>query len=281
MKKHRVLNIICGMMIAFLTALLLFSVTANRMISDRSLYRQAAQDSVPERMTRFETSVRQLAADVHFAPETALAFYNEERVRGIANDRADWFLAVLSGAVTTPPDVSAPGLTEAIMEDELFDGNRHIARDEGAYEVERLAGRAFLPLRASLITKLLSSVQDRIGVIGRVRRLAGYLPWALLIVILILSGAQLTLGSKNLPDGFAWLFASYTAGGLCGAALAIPALRLRIPALIGEVSPVLAKEITQIQSAVLTRHLLLSGCILLISAVLFVLFWRKTGDKSK
>lgn len=277
MKQHRVIHVLFGMLTALAVAVFVLTITAGRTFTDRSVYREAAQRSVPDRMAAFESSVRELAGRVHFAPETALAFYDETRVRQLTDERVDWLLSIPGGQA---PDFSADGLTEAILQDELFDGGRQIARDEGAYEVERLARRSFLPLRSSLVRLAGDYLGDHAGVLRRVRSLTGFLPWLLLILILVFTAVHLLPHIRRFSLGCAWLFASFAAGALGAAVLAVPVATMRIPETVGEVSGILAGEAGHIISAFMTRHLLICAALFLVSCLLFLLCRHRAAKES-
>ncbi|MBQ6175162.1 MAG: hypothetical protein IJK28_11120 [Clostridia bacterium] len=278
MKRRTFLHVLCGLAIALGTVGILLTASVDALLTDRSVVEEAALETVPERMAMFTGRVEDIAQRVGFEPKTALAFYSESRVRDLTAARVEWFYTLLAGENVKMPDFSADDLTYAILEDETFaaaGGTMREARDEGAYEVERAARKAFFPFRSSLVGKLSDSAAPRLR---QVRKLIRYPMWGCLALLVLAADLLLFLDRRRLLRALVWILAGISAGGLGAASLAVPVLALRIPAAAGEVSHAFAMELSRIQTALLTRYLLISLGLALVACLLFLFLRRRTRE---
>ncbi len=275
MKRRRFLHMLLSMLTAVSLTVFLITVLLYCVLTDREVYRSAAMAGISSRKTVFENRVREIAEAVSFSPETALRFYPDERIAAIAEKRAMWLPSLLSGESPELPDLSCENLTDAILEDPLFSGNSRRAREEGTYEVERAAERAFLPVRFALLERLVDKVNAHVLIGAVLHTWIARLPWLTAGVSAILCLLLLLVSRRHLSSGFCLMGASLAAGGVGAAALAgLPLAALRIPALIREVSPLFAEEISMILSVFLRRHMIICAAVLLAG---LLLFWTLRG----
>ncbi len=277
---RRLILTITAVISAFALTVSLTAFTLLTALNGRTIWTDAALRSTEERMQSFETGVRAIAAGVGFAPETALIFYPSERITRVTGERVDWIFSLLHGDTPVMPDLSADGLTESIVADPSFPGGTRIAREDGTYEIERLAERTFLPLRASLMRMAAEKAAPHTALIRRANRLLRMLPWIGLTLSLIGMALTVMLLGFSAAKACTAIGAVAAAGGIGAAVLVLPWVSMRIPAAIAEVSPLFAEEIAGIEAVFLTRHLLSAVCVMAVGWLLFALSRRKWGEST-
>ena len=102
--------------------------------------------------------------------------------------------------------------------------------------------------------------------------------WGCLALLVLAADLLLFLDRRRLLRALVWILAGISAGGLGAASLAVPVLALRIPAAAGEVSHAFAMELSRIQTALLTRYLLISLGLALVACLLFLFLRRRTRE---
>ena len=271
---------LCCLLMALFLGLALWLAALDRLLPDERAARDAALSALPERSARFERAVREIAAEVGFAPETALAFYPHERQAGIAEDGAAWMVSLLNGRNRPMPDVSAvkdgETLAEAIFGDPSFEGRRHEARDLGQTAVERAASRYLLPVRSSLLT----IADERFG--GYIEKLPTVLRWVrrgawLLAGLAVLIGLLLSLIARRQARGLGYAAAGLAGGGLGGAALLIPLRALDVPGLLSEVSASFGAEIRTLLTARLLPIAVICAALFFAGLITVLLVGRKAA----
>ncbi|MBR6953774.1 MAG: hypothetical protein IKH77_01865 [Clostridia bacterium] len=236
-EKHAVPARVLAFLLSFLVALCLLLVPLGRAVLDRGLWRASAEVTLPQQQEAARTGIEAVAAALPFRPETALAFYPPQRLAELSRAGADWLFSLVSGEQTPLPDFSAEELTEAILADSLYEAEgpavqrRQIARDEGAYGVERAVTRGVMPLRVSL----LATAARRLP-LGKAARLLRLGALALVGLTVLTAAAMLRLRKRK-------LLGSALSGGALGALFfLIPLALLDIPGRAGALSPVFGAQ---------------------------------------
>ena len=273
-EKHRALTRILAFLLSFLVSLCLLLVPVGRAMVDRGLWRGAAEIALPAQQEEVLRGVGAVAETLPFRPETALAFYPPERVAELSRAGADWLFSLIAGESAPLPDFSADDLVEAILADPLYEAEgpgaqrRQIARDEGAYGVERAVTRAVMPLRVSL----LATAQRRLPVAKLARYLrigAGVLAGAAL-----LTAAALLLMKKK-----KWLGAALSGGALGALFLMAPIMMLDIPGQAAALSPVFGAQCAAFLRGLAGTFLWGVGIAALLGLGLTILPLRKNGRR--
>ena len=273
--KHRGLSWVLAFLLTFFVTLTLLTAPLARALLDRGLWRQAASAALPAQQAAAERGIRETAAALPFRPETALAFYPPERLQALSLESADWLLALLAGREDAAmPDYAADGLAEAILEDPLYEAEgpavqrRQIARDEGAYGVERAVTRAVMPLRISLLATALRRLP-----MARLHRLMRpgllVLPGLAGLVFLLL----LILRRRR------WAGAALLAGALGALAFLLPLGLLDVQGKAAALSPVFGAQL-QVFFGGLTVVFLGACGLALLAGLLLFLPWRRKGAQA-
>ncbi len=274
-EKHRVLTRILALLLSLLVTLCLLLVPAGRAAVDRGLWRQAAETALETQQAEARRGIGAAAEALPFYPETALAFYPPERIGELSRAGADWLFSLISGENAPLPDFSAEDLTEAILADPLYEAEgpavqrRQIARDEGAYGVERAVTRAVMPLRVSL----LATAQRRLPL----AKLARYLRLgaAVLAGTVLLTAAVLLLLRKR-----KWLGAALSGGALGALFLMVPLMLLDIPGRAAALSPVFGVQCAAFFRGLAGTFLWGVGIAALLGLGLTILPLRRNGDEA-
>ena len=264
---------------ALLTGLSSWAFLLCRVLTDETLYRQAAVTTLPEREHKFEDRIHALAEAEGFDTDTVMAFYTAERRKQIAEDGAKWVLSILSGRETEAPDSSA------ILENEsgiltleetltpLLPGSRFKAEakaQELSAKIERMAARNLLPMRSTLLRMADERIDAYRGTIKKLIRYIDLAAW-ILAGLALLCALLLCLIWRWERFGIAYAGAGLAAGGLGGAAVFLPILVLNITGIIKEVSSVFAAETEWILGRLMARHFIICGAMVLIGFTAFLL----------
>lgn len=272
-EKHRVLTRILALLLSLLITLCLLLVPLGRAAVDRGLWRSAAETARAAQQAEARRGIEEAAAALPFRPETALAFYPPERLAALSREGADWLFALVSGQSAPLPDFSAPELTEAILADPLYEAEgpavqrRQIARDEGAYGVERAVTRAVMPLRVSL----LATAQRRLPLerLARAARLGA----AILAGLTLLTAAALVLLRRR-----KWLGAALSGGALGALFFLIPLALLDIPGRAAALSPAFGAQCGAFLRGLAATFLWGVGLAALLGLALTILPLRRNRD---
>ncbi len=273
--RHRGLAWVLAFLLTFSVTLCLLLTPLAAAMLDRGLWEDAVDAPGVEavRQEAATAGIRAVAEKLPFRPETALAFYSPRRLQALARESADWLRALLLGQESAAvPDFAAEGLAEAILEDPLYEAEgpavqrRQIARDEGAYGVERAVARAVLPLRLSLLT----AVARRLP-LARLHRL---LPVALAIpagLTALLLLVLLLLRKRR------WAGAALFSGALGALLWLLPVGLMDLQGKAASLSPVLGVQMRVfLQGQLLT---FLGACFLVVLAgILLFLPYRRYED---
>ena len=237
--------------------------------------------STGEAVLRAQTAISNAAGKLPFSPETALAFYPEERLTALAEESRSWMLSLLTEQPEQMPDYSADGLTEAILQDPLFleegpQTQRRIhARDEGTYAVESAVTRALLPIRASLIAQAREHVPQRwvrlLGIVPQKGPL--YSALAVLGCCLLL----LALWYKRPSAAFSRIGAALAAGGIGIGTWLFLFWLLNLPMKVALMNPELAQTVRRMTDGYTRFSLLCTGGLLVVGLLIFLLFRGRAG----
>ncbi len=275
---------LCCILIALFLGLSLCLFTLHRALTAETAAADAACSNLAQRSARFTQAVTDIAAEVGFDPQTALAFYPADRQERIARDGAVRLLSLVNGTNRPAPDVTAvrdgQTLTEAILEDPLFEGARHVARDQGQAAVERAAARYLLPVRTSLV----GIAEEHLETV--VRKLASVWPWTETVAwglagLALLISLLLSLISRKQARGLGYAAAGIAGAGLGAAALMlIPLVSLDLPGLAGEVSPLFSAELHVWLTSVLRPMIVLCAALAVLGWAAALIIGRKGGHAS-
>ena len=274
-EKHRALTRAAAFFLSFLVTLCLLLAPLGRAMLDRGLWRRAAEVALPAQQEEARRGIGAVAEALPFQPETALAFYPPERLAELSWAGADWLFSLISGESAPLPDFSAEDLTGAILADPLYEAEgpgaqrRQIARDEGAYGVERAVTRAVMPLRVSL----LATAQRRLPL----AKLARYLR----IGAAVLCGAALAAAAALLAMGKRkWLGAALSGGAVGALFLLVPLLLLDIPGRAAALSPVFGAQCRAFLGGLSGTFLWGVGIAALLGLVLTILPPRRNRNEA-
>ncbi len=267
-------NRILAFALAFLLLVACVLSTLSVAFCHRSLWLETAARALPEQRELIRQRITAIANELPFQPQTALAFYDDAALENLSQETALWLFSLFGKEERAMPGYGADGLTEAIIDDPLFQEKgpayqkRIIARENGAYAIEQAVARSLLPIRTSILQK----AAERLP-LNRVRPVL----WAAVIaawtLTLLWAGLILLLSRGELATGAAWVGAGLVAGSIASFAIMIPAALLHLTETVNEVSPIFAQS-----AAFFTERLTLSHSLIsLIPLAAGLLLLRAAG----
>lgn len=223
-------HVLCVIVCLALTALLTLTgiaFPAVRLVTDRALHLSVAQQDaiIDAQYARIGEKVDALAEKYPFEPKTVMDFVTRQSLMDYNAQVVDWWMSLLGEDPSfTAPSYAVEGLLEAVKADETFRAGvpetswTATARDKIVKGVEDIVTQTVTPLRLSLISLALPQVLAKVDA-PALMGYAPYLPWALALVCLALSGLMALFTHKRMIKGVLYMGSACGAAGVCLGAL--------------------------------------------------------------
>ncbi len=269
----RAARLVSGVL-AFLLMLTLTSTClawqVNRVATDSDLHGEIATDSriTAMQMERVRQRVAELAGEYHFREETAMQFITEESLAEYSHKVIAWWMGLLGeNPETEAPQWDTGELEQAIREDALFQEHtpanmrRTTARDLIAYEIGMEINRAVLPVRSDILSIAMPKVLEKVAVPVYMRYLA--------MVPMLCAGASAVLALlillatlRRASKAARYIGIALAAAALCIVTVGVVVYLLDITGMIGEISTLLASQVSLLTKRVaLQSGLFAAGCL--------------------
>lgn len=283
MRNIRMPGKLAHMSAMILTFLLMLSLVLacltwqlNRIATDSAMHENIAVDSrvAAMQMERIEAKVLTLAQEYSFRPETVMQRITDEALADYNREVVAWWMGYLKGETEMEiPEWDVSEIEQAVREDELFKESvpanmrRSTARDLIAYEVGVTVKKAVLPVRADILSIVMPKVLENVDMatymhyLAMAPQLCGALAAALALLILLVMLRRVSKAGLYIGAGMA-------ASALCLAGIGAAAYLLNITGMIGEISRLLAAQVSLLTKQLALQAGLFAGVVLVIGLVL-------------
>ena len=259
---------------------------AVRALTDHSLHEQiTTNDTVMGwQMARAEEKIGELAQEYRFPAELTTDLLTLEAFREKNREVAAWWTEVLTtGKSNSTPDWKLPELRSALEMNPSFaeglDESEVASRAIEATEaVEKVLSVTVLPVRIKLVRAGLDWLQKRVHV-GSLVRFASGLPVILLALAALLAGLIALINVRH-PVGWMRIFGCVLGGAALSLAVVMLLFRLlNLDGMIREASQVLSAQYGILAGNTLLRLGLMTLGFAALSALLLILFSKRTRGK--